>query len=712
MKILLIYFVLSTAFINSAISQLLGSPWPKFRCDLQNTGQSPYSGPSMPGRILKNKIDSNIVSSPAIGINDTIYIGTWHVGLVALSPDFSKKWSAPTYGAIPSSPAIDLNGIVYVGSWNYDLLAILSDGLAKYRFHTGRDIKSSPTIGIDGTIYFGSSDSNFYAINSDFSLKWKYKTKDWITYNSPAIDLTGMIYISSWDGNLYVFDPKSPQPKKPKWLYRSGGNISSSPAIATDGTIYIHVFKTTSELHAVNHDSSNKWICQTYGYKINDDYPHSSPAIGIDRTIYIGSNDHKLYAITPDGTAKWSYETKTPIRSSAAIGSDGKIFFGSDDGLYVLTLDGNLKWYYEIKSGIRSSPAIGQNGQLYLSSFDGMLYAFLGDRRAPLKEMIEDSLNLDQDADYWGIYHENTPEWIMENVSEPSLDGKALRCGITGGDSSYSNVHCYRNFPVQKDKDRFYLSLYFIFNPTTFNENNSVIQALEFTMNKWLGEKRYEWALQWQNVGQGAPQWRYWDPHQNEKWISIGISDSLEGNVWHRLEMTGEIDKNNHVHYLSFAIDSREYNLDSISVSPSIAKNEPDRLAIAFQLDGTQFMFPYDVYVDNVNFYALESDVNNLIASNSFDAQHYLLEQNYPNPFNPSTTIKFVMAKESYVLLQIFNIRGELAYTLVNQRLNRGSHFVNWEGQDQNGNQCPSGVYFCQLKAGTFSAMKKIMLFR
>ena len=63
----------------------------------------------------------------------------------------------------------------------------------------------------------------------------------------------------------------------------------------------------------------------------------SSPAIGADGTIYVGSKDYSLYAINADGTQKWKFTTGGFVQSSAAIGTDGTIYFGSVDGnLYAL----------------------------------------------------------------------------------------------------------------------------------------------------------------------------------------------------------------------------------------------------------------------------------------------------------------------------------------------------------------------------------------
>ena len=58
---------------------------------------------------------------------------------------------------------------------------------------------------------------------------------------------------------------------------------------------------------------------------------YSSPAISGDGTIYVGSEDSKLYAINLNGSLKWSYTTGDRIDSSPAIGSDGTVYVGSDD---------------------------------------------------------------------------------------------------------------------------------------------------------------------------------------------------------------------------------------------------------------------------------------------------------------------------------------------------------------------------------------------
>jgi hypothetical protein len=215
--------------------------------------------------------------------------------------------------------------------------------------------------------------------------------------------------------------------------------------------------------------------------------------------------------------------------------------------------------------------------------------------------------NLDHDAADWGVFCERAPIWAKENVSAPSLDGQSLRCGILGGEP-YSNVHCYRNLLPEPTANVFTMTMSFQFTPTTTCNNQgspSTVQALEFTMNKWHHAKRYEFALQWQNVGEGGPQWRYWDPHQspNNRWVPISptLTQCLTAGEWYTLTLAGEI-INEHVHYQSFTVGQDSHPLDLTIPAFNVSPDEPDRLAIAVQLDGNANQAPYDLFIDRVSF--------------------------------------------------------------------------------------------------------------
>jgi outer membrane protein assembly factor BamB len=81
-------------------------------------------------------------------------------------------------------------------------------------------------------------------------------------------------------------------------------------------------------------------------------------------------------ALAPSLFPAWVAETGGPVRSSAAI-ADNTVYVGSDDGyLYALSLEtGELRWSYRIGSRVASSPAVAL-GRIFVGADDGAVYCF------------------------------------------------------------------------------------------------------------------------------------------------------------------------------------------------------------------------------------------------------------------------------------------------------------------------------------------------
>ena len=79
----------------------------------------------------------------------------------------------------------------------------------------------------------------------------------------------------------------------------------------------------------------------------------------------------------------------------------------------------------------------------------------------------------------------------------------------------------------------------------------------------------------------------------------------------------------------------------------------------------------------------------------------------YPNPFSNVTSIEYQIVKSSYIKLQIFNIKGQLIETLVNDYQKQGMHSVTWNADDQN-----SGLYIYKLTTGTKMIKGKCVLIK
>jgi outer membrane protein assembly factor BamB/fibronectin type 3 domain-containing protein len=343
---------------------LANSPWPMFGHDLKHTGRSLYNTSKNSGHIIWRFPTGGFVwSSPAIGSDGTIYVGSSDHNLYAINPNGTEKWNFTTGNFVDSSPAIGSDGTIYVGAGDDHLYAINPDGKEKWKFHTGNNVSSSPVINSDGTIYIASCDGHLYAINPDGTKKWSF-----FTYSSetsvPVIGSDNTIYFASFRNYLFAFNLNGTV----KWNFTTGGIFGRSPAIGSDGTIYVGA--RDGNFYAIDPNGTKKWNSTII---VGD----ATPAIGSDGTIYIGSADGNFYAINPNGTKKWNSTIfMGGVQSSPAIGSDGTIYIGDSDGNFnAINPNGTKKWNVNISGGLQSSPAIGSDGTIYVGSSDGNLYA-------------------------------------------------------------------------------------------------------------------------------------------------------------------------------------------------------------------------------------------------------------------------------------------------------------------------------------------------
>ena len=87
------------------------------------------------------------------------------------------------------------------------------------------------------------------------------------------------------------------------------------------------------------------------------------------------------------------------------------------------------------------------------------------------------------------------------------------------------------------------------------------------------------------------------------------------------------------------------------------------------------------------------------------------LEQNYPNPFNPTTKIGFRIAEFGFVTLKVYDVLGNEIATLVNEEKLAGKYEVEFSPESSIKNPA-SGIYFYQLKSGSFVETKKMLMIK
>ncbi|WP_083763919.1 PQQ-binding-like beta-propeller repeat protein [Syntrophobacter fumaroxidans] len=156
----------------------------------------------------------------------------------------------------------------------------------------------------------------------------------------------------------------------PAWSFETGGPIKSSPAIGTDGMVYVQ--SSDGSLYAIKPDGNVKWSVGIEGH------PNLSPAVGDDGTAYSAGAGNLLHAINHDGTPKWFIDIGGAPTSSPAMGADGSVIITEGANILSINPDGTHKWIFSPGSRIQAVPAIGKDGMVYAVTENAVLYAIDG----------------------------------------------------------------------------------------------------------------------------------------------------------------------------------------------------------------------------------------------------------------------------------------------------------------------------------------------
>jgi outer membrane protein assembly factor BamB len=163
------------------------------------------------------------------------------------------------------------------------------------------------------------------------------------------------------------------------WFFQTGKGIFSTPIIDAEGTIYVG--SADHKFYALYPDGSEKWHFQS-GEII--DSAGALPADG-PGTVLVPSGDGYLYRLsTKDGREVWRFDARQSPRASynnwfeanVSIGPDGTIYAGNTNfNYYAISPDGGLKWTYETGANAWSAAALGPDGTIFWGSCDTFFHA-------------------------------------------------------------------------------------------------------------------------------------------------------------------------------------------------------------------------------------------------------------------------------------------------------------------------------------------------
>lgn len=310
-------------------------------------------------------------------LNSTAEIESTPAILSVLQPA-NIKWTSNIGLQLYSSPALSQGTRIIIGSDNRTITQTGPAGQYLWSYETQNYVRGTAAVGADGTIYIPSRDSFLYALSTEGDFKWDFPAGG---DSSPALSTNGLIYLASGT-NLYAITSKGAL----EWVLPLQESTYSSPAVGSDGTIYLgtlsrYIAEKTNRFGyflAISPTGQEKWR-----YTVTNDIV-SSPAIASDGTVVFGCNDRRVYALDPDGKKKWELLAEGPVSGSPAIGLDGTIYIGSvgprqntifSGIFYALTPAGKVKWKLATTREIIGAPALAQDGTIYAGARNGIAYA-------------------------------------------------------------------------------------------------------------------------------------------------------------------------------------------------------------------------------------------------------------------------------------------------------------------------------------------------
>jgi outer membrane protein assembly factor BamB len=312
--------------------------------------------------------DKVAYSGPAIADDGTIYIACDYGTRETLTYETSPK----NLFAINPNNTLKWDGHINEGSTQAKVDQVIS----------------SPSVNADGSVYisghYGRRVHRFDAATGD-TLRTFYMDSR-VRYSAPAFATNGEVYILTRNNNDRGARNFSLDLTTQNWIFETGTDFNSVPAIASDGTIY--AISTNGNIYAINPDGTQKWAAP---YSAGGGYASSALALATDGTIYASAKlnadaDGVLKAYNPsDGTEKWSvtFTGENAEKGGPAVATDGTVYFGNAGGKMQAfnPANGAVLWTYNTtgNAAIEVVPAIDNLGRLYFGDTSGMFYVLNSD---------------------------------------------------------------------------------------------------------------------------------------------------------------------------------------------------------------------------------------------------------------------------------------------------------------------------------------------
>lgn len=331
--------------------------------------------------------------------------------------DGSERWRHPVDASV-ATPPTTTDAVTAVGLDSGDTLAVGADGTTRWRTAV-RGTPTFPPALAHGQVYHGTADHLVAVDAATGDQRWAHGTT--FPVATPPVPNADAVFLGTVDTDPAGTPAGTPRPTDvmplaaalvavtpdggERWRITSRGtyNFTSGPpeALPLVATAEYVAFGPGETL--VAHDAATgkrRWSAPVGGvplavadgvvttgttgiaaatgavaWRFRDGGGISKPPAVVGNTVYVGSDDHTLYALAADaGTVEWTARTNGPIRASPAVGDDA-VYVGTMEGtLYAFDrADGTVLWRTPV-GGRLHSPVLA-DGTVYVGNFSRSVHA-------------------------------------------------------------------------------------------------------------------------------------------------------------------------------------------------------------------------------------------------------------------------------------------------------------------------------------------------
>jgi outer membrane protein assembly factor BamB len=271
-------------------------------------------------------------ATPLVHDDGTIYVGTDAKKLVALSPRGDILFRLETEGEADTGAVFDKNGAVVFAAGN-QVHAVRRGGDLAWRFSARGKVFTAPAVTEDGLVVVGSQDHHVYALGSGGALAWKVDLGADVD-GSPAIGDDGAVYVGTDAADVVKLDGTG----QIVWRAPVGGFVRGALSVARNGDVLAGTYGPVPRVVRLSTEGAVRGAFAIRGTGAREFGIHGGPLEDSSGVLYFGAQDNAVYAVAPDGSQRWRFETGGDVDAPLTLLSDGSLIVPSEDGTVTLLL--------------------------------------------------------------------------------------------------------------------------------------------------------------------------------------------------------------------------------------------------------------------------------------------------------------------------------------------------------------------------------------